>query len=267
MLIREALMQNENLYIENNLYYQKNLGRPSRFEKLYLEMRAKENRLYAEPLIKILPEIPFNHPLQSEWMVRKKSMDSLALYLVNKNTVKKILEVGCGNGWLSNRLAQKLPAEICGVDLNEFELKQAASLFSDQNRLSFVYGSVWEPVLPRSVFDIIILASSVQYFPDLKLLIQRLLDLKSVDGEIHILDSPFYRSTQESEAARKRSSEYFKSLGFPQMADNYFHHSLKALTDFNFSLLYNPSSLSSRFQRRIRQLPLSPFPWIRIKGK
>ena len=77
MSIREALDQSDNLYVENNLYYQKNLARPAPFEKLYLLLREKENRLYAENLIKDLPEIPVQHPLQSEWIVRKRSLDRL----------------------------------------------------------------------------------------------------------------------------------------------------------------------------------------------
>ena len=267
MSIREAFIQNENLYIENNLYYQKNLIRPAPFEKLYLGLREKESRLYPENLVQNLPEIPIHHPLHSEWIVRKKSLDLLVRYLVGKNSVQRILEVGCGNGWLSNRLAQELPAEICGVDVNEFELKQAVRLFDDQNRLSFVYASIWESFLPTASFEVIILASSAPYFPDLKLLIQRLLKFNSLNGEIHILDTPLYRSAQESDAAQKRSRDYFNSIGFPQMADNYFHHNFDALADFDCTVMYNPTSLLSRFLKNIAHLPLSPFPWIRIKSK
>jgi len=264
--IRAALIQNDNVYVENNLYYQKNLTRPGPFEVLYLLLREKENRLYPEDLVKDLPEIPNHHPLQSEWIVRKKSLDLLVRYLVGKNAIKRILEVGCGNGWLSNRLAQKLPAEICGVDVNEFELKQAAALFAGQ-RLSFVYASAWKPVFPLAAFDVIILASSVQYFPDLKNLIERLLEFNTLDGEIHILDSPFYHSVQESEAAQKRSRDYFNTLGFPHMAGYYFHHTFNTVVDFNVSMMYNPTSLASRFRKKIMRSPLSPFPWLRIKRK
>jgi len=264
--IREALIQSDNLYVENNLYYQKNLALPGPFEKLYLLLREKENRLYSEDLIRNLPEIPIHHPLQSEWVVRKKSLDLLVRYLGGKNEVKSILEVGCGNGWLSHRLAQKLSAEICGLDVNEFELKQAAELFAGQ-KVSFVYASLWKPVFPAAAFDVIILASSVQYFPHLKDLIERLQEFNTLNGEIHILDSPFYHSVRESEAAQKRSHDYFNMLGFPQMADHYFHHRYKDLGDFNFSLMHNPKSLSALFQRKIVHSPLSPFPWIRIKRR
>jgi len=264
--IREALIQNDNVYVENTLYYQKNLTRPGPFEEIYLLLREKENRLYSENLIKNLPEIPKDHPLQSEWLVRKTSLDLLVGYLVGQNAAKRILEVGCGNGWLSNRLAQKLPAEICGVDVNEFELKQAAAVFAGQN-LSFVYASAWNLVFPPAAFDVIILASSVQYFPDLTNLLEKLLEFNTLDGEIHILDSPFYRSVQQSEAAQRRSRDHFNALGFPQMADHYFHHTFNSLINFNFSLLYNPTSLSAYFQRKIMHAPLSPFPWIRIKRK
>ena len=266
MSIKETLDINENLHFENNLYYQKHLSHGGAFERLYLKLREKENRLYTEDLVKRFPEIPSDHPLHTEWAIRKFSLERLVGYLKEKKEATRILEVGCGNGWLSNYLIQNLPMEVCGLDVNEFELKQASNLFINA-RLSFVYANVWEKVLLPAAFDFIILASSVQYFPDLKLLVTRLQELVAEKGEIHILDSPLYRSTQESEAARLRSHKYFTSLGFPQMTDNYFHHTIHALSDFNFTVLYNPKSLTSCFRNRILRSPQSPFPWIRILSR
>lgn len=266
MSIRELLGQNEHIYLSNSLYYQKDLRRPGPFETYYRDLREKENRQFPDELVKKLPETPPGHPLQREWLVRKKSLDKLVHYLSQKKTVHRILEVGCGNGWLSNRLSQALPAEICGLDVNESELKQASNLFAGPG-VSFVYGSLWEPVVPLNTFDITILASSIQYFPDLKKLIQRLREFNTTDGEIHILDSPFYDSAHDADAARGRSRKYFKSLGFPEMADHYFHHTFNGLMNFNFSLMYNPNSFPARFQRRLMHSPLSPFPWIRIQSK
>ncbi len=267
MSIKEIITSIDNVYREDNLFYQKNASHGAQFEKHYLELREKENRLYTDDLVKNLPKIPRDHPLRSEWVIRKNSADKLIHYLIRRGNANSILEVGCGNGWLSNRLAQELHVEICGIDINEIELKQAARLFGEHSRISFIYADVWEPLFPPPFFDVIVLPSSAQYFPDLRLLIRRLIEFTTPQGEIHILDTPFYRSGQELQAARKRSHDYFTSLSSAPMGEYYFHHTFDELKDFDTSIMYNPKSWSSQFQRRILRAPLSPFPWIRIKGR
>src|SRR5258708_27950991 len=202
--MQEELMKSDRFYRENKIFYQKDLGRGTSFENHYLEIRKKENRLYSDHLAMDLPKIPINHPLKTEWLIRKNSADRLVHYLGRRKNCKSVMEVGCGNGWLTNRLARQLQVEICGVDINETELKQAARLFGDHPNVSFLYSDILAP--PFDVrFDAIILASCIQYFPDLKSLIRQLLALTGKNGEIHILDSPIYNERKTALAAQERS--------------------------------------------------------------
>ena len=82
------------------------------------------------------------------------------------------------------------------------------------------------------------------------------------NGEIHIIDSPFY-SDSEVDNARKRTVEYYRAMGFSEMANNYFHRSWDELSEYNFEILYQPSSLTSKF-RKLFFIKDSPFPWIKI---
>jgi hypothetical protein len=84
-----------------------------------------------------------------------------------------------------------------------------------------------------------------------------------MNGEIHIIDSPIY-SDQEAMNAKQRTANYYSSLGFPEMINNYFHRSWDEISEYNFEILYNPSSA----KRKLKKIFLtndSPFPWIRIK--
>ncbi len=66
-------------------------------------------------------------------------------------------------------------------------------------------------------------ASVIQYFPDLPALIRGLRKLLTKRGEVHIIDSPLY-GEQGLAAARERTRAYYAGLGFPEMGEQYFHH-------------------------------------------
>ena len=109
------------------------------------------------------------------------------------------------------------------------------------------------------MFDAILLASAIQYFPDLPMLLNTLFRYLMPHGEIHIIDSPIYTS-DEIPNAIQRSRQYYASLGFPEMAEKYFHHCVTDLGLFDAQWLYRPRSRGLR-QRLLRSVD-SPFPWL-----
>src|SRR4051812_8440768 len=79
------------------------------FVRQYIDTRKKEQRLFADEHVRHLPNVPASHLLFKEWQVRKLSAKKLGDYLRKKKTRLKILEVGCGNGWLAAAMA-RIPA-------------------------------------------------------------------------------------------------------------------------------------------------------------
>ncbi len=153
----------------------------------------REGRLYPDQLVARLPEIPGDHPLAEEWHWRADSSSRLLAYLAEKPGKLDLLDLGCGNGWLSMKLSCLRGSRVWGVDRNLLELHQAGRLFEKPNLLLFA-ADITELPVHRNAFDIIILASVIQYFPDLAGLLHALLLLLKRSGEIHILDSPLYSS-------------------------------------------------------------------------
>src|SRR6202008_1116659 len=89
--------------------------------------------------------------------------------------------------------------------------------------------------MQAGTFDHIIFAASAQYFSTLKEVIAIALGKLRSQGEIHIIDTAFYPSA-EIAAAKKRSADHFKKLGFPEMSNFYFHHTMEDLQLFRHEI-------------------------------
>jgi ubiquinone/menaquinone biosynthesis C-methylase UbiE len=228
------------------------------FESKYIALRKYENRVVSNTELLALPETAYTHPYHTEWLIRRKSATKLKEYLRNKKRPLNILEIGCGNGWLSSLLAKISEANVIGTDINSIELQQAKTVFGNQSNLDFIEGDIREGLFKEPEFDIIVFAASIQYFSPIKEILQSVFTLLSTNGEIHIIDSHFYNK-EELENARLNSRLYFTTAGFPEMIPHYFHHSWEDLKNYKYKLLYNPASILNKF-KSLR----NPFPWVSI---
>jgi 2-polyprenyl-3-methyl-5-hydroxy-6-metoxy-1,4-benzoquinol methylase len=230
------------------------------FEQQYIAVRKAENRLYKDEAVAQLPAIHSHHPHSREWAIRKKSCTALTKFLSKKNKPLAILEVGCGNGWLCHQLALIPQSTVTGIDVNTIELKQAASVFNKIKNLSFTTASL-SNFVSNIQYDAIIFAASIQYFPSLSEIIEAALQQTAPGGEVHILDSPFYKSEAAAMDAEERSLQHYQQLGYPEMAVYYFHQSISDLPQ-HATVQYNPQHWRSRLTR-----PHNPFPWFIIKKR
>ena len=183
-------------------------------------------RGYSDEEVALLPEVPEGHPQSAFWHHRKASCRRLVGYLALKNKTLSILEVGCGNGWLSFQLSSIPGNRVLGLDRDLHVLRQAARVFRQQPNLKFMCGDFYSDIMAGLTFDTIIFSASIQYFPSLnEILSASLLRLKE-KGEIHILDTPVRR---------------------------------RDLSIFKYRLMFNPRSLGNRLLGKSRQMP-----WIRV---
>jgi SAM-dependent methyltransferase len=210
-------------------------------EQLYISVRAQEGRIYTDDQLRALPDIDADHKHYKEWAFRKKSWLRLRDYLAKtfKQRPLRILDIGCGNGWMTHLLHQE-GYHATGADLNLHELMQAENVFGCSETLRWVYADIFNAAFPSEKYDVILLAASCQYFPDLGKLVDRLSELLSLCGQVHLLDSMFY-SGIESRNAKDRTMQYYSRLGHPQMSAGYFHHSRKTIRALGFKKLFPPA--------------------------
>ena len=249
-----------NLRIINGYLLNDNSLEENEFEKLYISLREKELRIFTDREVRKLPEVSKTHPHFKEWKVRKNSCRKLLKYVKQKGHICNILEIGCGNGWLSAQLAAATRGEVTGIDINRIELKQAKKVFASRKNLNFVAADIRNGIPGDKKYDLIVFAASIQYFDSFKEIINTALQYLTLQGEIHIIDSHFYLP-EKIFAARQRTKKYFSEIGFPEMSDYYFHHSLREFQSFNYTVLYNPHSWINKISFR-----KNPFHWIVIKN-
>src|SRR5687767_2559429 len=113
---------------------------PDGFEEQYIRLRQKEGRLYTDEVVRQLPFVSRKDPFYREWRMRAQSAYRLHQYLQKKKRPLKILEVGCGNGWLSHLLSGIPGAVVTGLDINRKELMQATRVFQKPT-LCFIEGN------------------------------------------------------------------------------------------------------------------------------
>ena len=226
------------------------------FEDQYLAVRQRERRIYSDEQLRNLPDIDLTHIHAEEWKIRKRSAIRLVDYLQKKHRSLRVLEVGCGNGWLSAKMAGIPGSYVTGLDINQIEITQANRVF-DADNLEFIYDLFNEDTFEDEQFDVIVFAASLQYFESAQKTLELALSLLREGGEVHIIDTHFYRP-EELPKANERSRGYYNSLGFPQMADNYFHHSISDLAGLKHHILLNPDSMLSQLAKR------GPFHWITV---
>jgi len=179
----------------------------STFENVYLKVREKENRIYSDAELLMLPFASSSNPHKNEWDLRAKSFLRFKEYLKTKKQNLNLLDLGCGNGWFCGQLSKTFNHHFYCVDVNLTEMKQGRKVFNSE-QLNFIYADIFNSEIPTASFDIITVNAAIQYFPDLKRLLDRLIKLITATGEIHSIDSPFY-SKSEVINAKNRTMVYY----------------------------------------------------------
>lgn len=171
----------------------------------YTRIRHAEGRGgYDAGFFKALPDCPVDHPVAWQWAIRRRSYESLMGKLKSMLIGgQRIIDVGAGVGWLSNRLAQA-GFRPCAIDIS----------IDDQDGLgaSRHYDGDW-PLL-RAEFDrlpladnqadVLIFNASLHYSTDIVDTLKEACRVVVAGGSVIVLDTPVYK---DEESGRKMLEE------------------------------------------------------------
>ncbi len=132
--------------------------------------------------------------MADESMVRNLAAQADAIWpqelpLVRRYRATDILDVGCGTGEITVRLADEFPAaRLVGVDLLESHLELArvkAARFSD--RVQFRVGDAFELPFPDASFDLVVCRHLVQAIPTPERVLAELVRVARPGAMLHVI--------------------------------------------------------------------------------
>lgn len=208
---------------------------------LYETVRSREQRIHPDEVVRGLPASGKRTAHPAEWRVRARSLANLLRALRAQGNRLRVLDIGCGNGWMSAAIAAE-GHSVVALDMHGIELEQAARVFADRD-VTWCLGDPREVDLPSSHFDAVVFAASLQYFGDLPALFDRVRPSLVPGGAVHVLDTVLYADRTAAEAALERSRSYYAGLGAADMAGHYHAHCLNDLQAVGRTVvLHHPTS-------------------------
>jgi arsenite methyltransferase len=137
-----------------------------------------------------------------------------------------VLDIGCGSGWLSRRIAKLVPqGRVVGMDISDEMIRVAQRNSADQHNLLFVTGEVAKIPAEASSFTHVISVESAYYWPSPAAGVKELFRVLRPGGSVWILIN-YYRDNPHSHQwgpllavptrllSANEWSELFRAAGF-----------------------------------------------------
>jgi SAM-dependent methyltransferase len=192
-----------------------------RFMQDYEAIRQKEGRgATNSAYYQTLPFRDLSGKFSAAWRIRARSYQvfrDLILHPFESSSIRplKIIDLGAGNGWLSNRLAQQ-GHQVAAVDIitNSY----------DGLGTWIYYETTYEPIqaeFDRLPFadaqcDLIIFNASFHYSTNFETTLCESLRVLKPKGQLVILDTPIYHNPSSGlQMVQERESYFQRQYGFP----------------------------------------------------
>ncbi|OBJ54831.1 SAM-dependent methyltransferase [Mycobacterium sp. 1423905.2] len=98
---------------------------------------------------------------------------------------RRVLDVGCGDGFLAGRLAERLP-EVTAIELDAPVLQRAQARFAAAP-IRWVQGDVMTAELPAAGFDAVVSNAALHHIPDTRAALGRLAELIAPGGTLAVV--------------------------------------------------------------------------------
>ncbi len=158
----------------------------------------------------------------------------------------RILDVGCGSGEITSRLATSYPeARLVGVDILDGPLAYARERYAElADRLTFERGDAFELAFEESSFDLVVCRHVTQSVPHAEKLLEELARVCKQGGWLHVLSEDYgmlhfqeraidpeklwrdgvraySRATSTDERIGRKTWSFLKALGVVELSVDY----------------------------------------------
>ena len=101
----------------------------------------------------------------------------------------RVLDLGCGAGWATRMLAQRVGAtgQVVGLDVSDEMIRRARAGSKDFDNIMFVWGSAMEIPWQENYFTKVLSIESFYYYPDQERALAELFRVTAPNAQIFIL--------------------------------------------------------------------------------
>ncbi len=184
----------------------------SRFISDYEAVRRFEGRFSPESsYYRALPFKDTSGKFSTDWRIRAASFRALQKIITVKSTV---LDMGAGNGWLSNRLSLS-GYDVCAVDLLLNPEDGLGAWPHYQSQFAKAQSEFAHLPFPEESVSTVIFNASFHYSENYEETLTESLRVLSPSGQIILMDSPIYRNANSGEQmVAERKSFFLSRHGF-----------------------------------------------------
>lgn len=191
-----------------------------RFMKDYETIRRLEGR--GSPNVDYYHALPFKDlsgKFSGDWAIRARSFNALVKKLLTPvqallQRPLKVLDLGAGNGWLSNRLAAQ-GDRVFAVDLLVNDLDGLGTWKYYQHSFTPIQAEFNHLPIMDSFADVAIFNASFHYSENYEETLKEALRVVGDEGAIAIMDTPIYRRQASGEKmVAEREAAFLAHYGF-----------------------------------------------------
>ena len=210
----------------------------ARFMEDYEAIRQAEGRGgYDASYYQLLPYAVADR-WSGDWAIRARSFETLVERVIAppyQSTALSILDLGAGNGWLSNRLVER-GHRVAAVDLQTNTFDGLGAFIHYQHPFLPVPAEFDHVPFEASTVDFVIFNAWLHDSEDYAITLLEALRVMRTDGQIVILDTPVYRDAVSGQRMTAERQQHFRrEYGFASDAlasEHYLTHDrLKLLGD------------------------------------
>jgi ubiquinone/menaquinone biosynthesis C-methylase UbiE len=187
------------------------------FVDAYRRVRLAEGYASADPeFARRLPFRDLTGRNAAVWRIRALHYVLIRAALAALPGIRRVLDLGAGNGWLARRLAGSFRVTALDVDGGETGL---GALRDD--RVARVAGDLEALPLRAASFDAVIVAAALHYAVDVGGALAEAARVLRPRGLLIVADSPVYADEAAREAAWQRTRAHYAGFGAEDLAARY----------------------------------------------
>jgi ubiquinone/menaquinone biosynthesis C-methylase UbiE len=196
----------------------------AQFRREYETIRQAEGRGdNTSEYYRALPYRDLTGRMPGDWQIRAATFNALIERVVIPHEQRlarsmSFLDMGAGNGWLSNRLAQRGHA-VAAVDLSDNDFDGLGCFRFYESAFTPVQAEFDHLPFTEGSMDMVVFNASLHYSVDYATTLSEARRVLSSTGRLVVLDSPVYTDqTSGKLMVQERQEEFLHKYGFPSDA-------------------------------------------------